>query len=157
MNKKKSLRHVAMVDEFLDLRKTWSCIFFRSADKPKSINVELFQYSDGVMRGSVRGRNQPKDGRCPDYIRKPPTASQSMQTGERKRLSKKFNDSHFVIDFFRNLKTFKIIMANLSWHVLFHQKMSHLKVSRRGRTFVTFKRNFFFSGCFLSQLYKLRL
>ena len=55
MNREKSLRHVAMVDEFLDLRRrgpaSFFCIFFRSADEPKSINVELFEYFDGVMRG----------------------------------------------------------------------------------------------------------
>ena len=62
--------------------KPWSCIFFRSANEPKSINVELSEYSDHVMRGSDRGRNEPKDGRCPDYIRKPVSASQSMQTSE---------------------------------------------------------------------------
>ena len=64
-------------------QETWSCIFFRSADEPKAINVELFKNSDGVMRGSVRGRNLPKDGRCPNYIRKPVSASQSMQTSEK--------------------------------------------------------------------------
>ena len=35
------------------------------------------------MRGSVRGRNRPKDGRCIDYIRKPVSASQSMQPREK--------------------------------------------------------------------------
>ena len=35
------------------------------------------------MRGSVRERNQPKDGRFPDYIRKPVSASQSKQTSEK--------------------------------------------------------------------------
>ena len=53
-----------------------------SANAPKSIDVELFEYSDGVMRGSDRGRNQPKDGCCPDSVRKPVSASQSMQTSE---------------------------------------------------------------------------
>ena len=36
--------------------------------------------------------------------------SLSVNATERKRPSKKFNDSHFVIDFFRNLKTFRMIM-----------------------------------------------
>ena len=80
MNKEKSLRHVAIVDEFLEKRSPAS--FFRSADEPKSINVELFEYSDSVMRGSVPRRNQPKDDHCPDYIRKPVLASHSMQTSE---------------------------------------------------------------------------
>ena len=61
---------------------TWSCVCFRSANEPKSLNVELFEYSNGVLRGSIRGRNQPKDGHCPDYIRKPVSVSQSMQTSE---------------------------------------------------------------------------
>ena len=76
MNREKSLRHVARVDEFLDLR-TEVVLHL------KSINVELFEHSEGVMRGSDRGRNQPKDGRCPDYIRKPVSASQSMQTSKK--------------------------------------------------------------------------
>ena len=46
MNREKSLRHVAMVDEFLDLRTEMVL---------KSINVELFEHSEGVMRGSDRG------------------------------------------------------------------------------------------------------
>ena len=76
--------------------------------------------------------------------------SLSVNANKQKKHSKKVNDSHFVIDFFRNLKTFKMIMENLSWHVLFHQKMSHLKVFRRGRTFVTFDRYFFFRLFFVA-------
>ena len=41
----------------------------------------------------------------------------SVNAKKRKRLSKKFNDSHFAINFLRNLKTFKMIMKNLSWHI----------------------------------------
>ena len=48
MNREKSLRHVAMVDEFLDLR-TEVVLHL------KSINVELFEHSEGVTRGSDRG------------------------------------------------------------------------------------------------------
>ena len=48
----------------ISTKRSPACFF---PDEPKSINVELFEYSDGVTRGSVRGRNRPKDCGCPDY------------------------------------------------------------------------------------------
>ena len=76
----------------ISTKRSPACFF---PDEPKSINVELFEYSDGVTRGSVRGRNRPKDCGCPDY---PILAciSLSVNANERKRISDNFNDSHFV-------------------------------------------------------------